>query len=198
MKKTILSFLLAAATSFTSYAGNIIEEWSSSISPSAPKLFEVNISASETAMLIIDIEEQRPERNRRSKNNGKTASINHLKNKAEEAGMTVIYTVIPSYSEQKALTSAKNSSDNIFNELQDILSKNNIKNIIIAGASDNATVLHTATAAAYTGYSVIAPIDCLTGAEEYTEQATIWNLDSGNRKNETVTLTKSNMITITA
>jgi isochorismate hydrolase len=196
MKKTILSFLLAAVTSVTSYAGDIAEEFTRAISPSAPKLFDVETAASETALLILDTEEQRSERNRRSKNNGKTAPISALINKAEESGITVIYNIRNGHSAQRTITEAGNNDQRIYAELEGILKQHNIKNIIIAGVADNGAVLHTATAASYMGYKIIAPVDCLSASESHTEQATVWNLASGAEENMAATLTKSDMIKI--
>jgi hypothetical protein len=47
------------------------------------------------------------------------------------------------------------------------------------------------------GYKVIAPVDCLSAAELYTEQATVWNLATGPANRKSTTLTKSGMIKIT-
>jgi len=206
MKKTLLSFLLAIFTSLTSYAGDIIDEWSDVIAPESPRLFEVEASASDTALLILDIEERTCNAERRPRCLDTVPAIAALIKKAREAGMTVLYSTTPKGTPETILPTVKpmgkepviKSSVNKFygTDLDAELKKRNIKNVIVTGTAAHGAVLHTATAASYMGYKVIAPVDCLSAAELYTEQATVWNLATGPANKSSTTLTKSGMIKI--
>jgi nicotinamidase-related amidase len=207
MKKTLLSFLLAAFTSVTSYAGDIIDEWSDVIAPAAPKLSEVEASASDTALLILDIEERTCNADRRPRCLDTVPAIAALMKKAREAGMTVLYsttskgtpeTILPPVKPLEGEHVVKSSVNKFYGtDLDTELKKRNIKNVIVTGTAAHGAVLHTATAASYMGYKVIAPVDCLSAAELYTEQATVWNLATGPANRNSTTLTKSGMIKIT-
>lgn len=206
MKKTFLSFLLAAVTSVSAYAGDIIEEWGDVIAPAAPKLSKVEASASDTALLILDIEERTCNRERRPRCLDTVPAIADLMKKARAAGMPVLYSTTSKGSPQTILPPVKpeagevvvKSSVNKFHgtKLETELVNRKIKNVIITGTAAHGAVLHTATAASYMGYNVIAPVDCLSAAELYTEQATVWNLATGPANKRSTTLTKSDMIKI--
>jgi len=207
MKKTILSFLLAAVTSVSSYAGDIIEEWGDVLAPAAPKLSEVETSASDTALLILDIEERTCNRERRPRCLDTVPAIAALMKQAREAGMPVVYsttgkgspqTILPPVKPESGELVVKSSVNKFYGTSLDTeLKKRKIKNVIITGTAAHGAVLHTASAAAYMGYNVIAPIDCLSASELYTEQATVWNLATGPANKRSTTLTKSKMIKIT-
>jgi len=55
--------------------------------------------------------------------------------------------------------------------------KGYIKNTVITtGYSANGAVFHTATSAAFRGYNVIIPVDCMSANNPYAEQYIAWHM----------------------
>jgi nicotinamidase-related amidase len=174
------------------------------VAPPAPKLSEVETSAEDTALLILDIEERTCNRETRPRCVDSVPAIEELMKRARAAGVPVLYSTTSKGTPETILPAVKpiagepvvKSSVNKFygTDLDSELKKRHIKNVIVTGTAAHGAVLHTATAASYMGYKVIAPVDCLSAKELYTEQATVWNLATGPANRKTTTLTKSVMI----
>ena len=80
--------------------------------------------------------------------------------------------------------------------LEGILQEKGIKTVIITGYSANGAVLHTATSAAFRGYNVIIPVDCMSANNPYAEQYTAWHMLNSPGTRDRATLTKVNLITL--
>lgn len=204
MKSLILSFIMFVFTAVSSYAGDIMEEWGSVIAPAAPKLADVEASADDTALLILDIEERTCNSERRPRCLDTLPAITDLMERARAAGIPILYsttskgtadTILPPVRPEHGEPVVKSSVNKFYGtNLDEELKKRHIKNVIVTGTAAHGAVLHTATAASYMGYQVIAPVDCLSAEDAYTEQATVWNLATGPANSKTTTLTKSVMI----
>jgi len=207
MKKFLFSLILASVTWISANAGDIMEEWLTVVAPPAPALFDVEVSASDTALLILDIEERTCNKEKRPRCLVTVPLISELMKHARAVGMPVIYSTTPMGTIDTILSPVKpvageavvKSSVNKFygTNLDDELKLKHIKNLIITGTAAHGAVLHTATAASYMGYKVIVPVDCLSAAMLYTEQATVWNLATGPANKNSTLLTKSSKMKFT-
>lgn len=162
MKKLIVSVLMFITAAATSFAGDISDAWSTIAAPPAPRLFDVEASSDDTALLILDSDDDKSSANQ--------ASVSRLISRAQDAGIPVLFSA--------ANGNILSGSATV---LDGELKKRHIKNIIITGMARQGAVLNTASAASYMGYRVIAPVDVLE------DEATLWNLADGS----TATLTKS-------
>lgn len=76
-----------------------------------------------------------------------------------------------------------------------ILHKKSIKTVIVTGYAANGTVLHTAVSAAFHGYKVIVPVDCMSTANIlYAEQYTAWHMHNSPATRNNAILTKVDLI----
>ncbi|WP_027624598.1 isochorismatase family protein [Clostridium lundense] len=179
----------------------IIDEWNTVSVPPAPELKSVTVDPKTSALLILDMETSI------CKSYRCIASIPNIYNlltKSRKNGMLVVYSLIPTgnpsdvFKQLAPLPSdpiVKSSVDKFYKtNLEEILQKKGIKTVIITGYAANGAVLHTATSAAFRGYNVIVPVDCMSANIPYAEQYTAWHmLNSPGTRNRAV-LTKVNLI----
>jgi len=179
----------------------IIDKWNTISPPSAPELKSVTVNPRTTALLILDIE------NSICNTPSCIATIPNiydLLTKVRQYGMLVAYSLIPMENPSdiaKQITPlpgdpiVKSNVDKFYNtNLEEILNEKGIKTVIITGYAANGAVLHTATSAAFRGYNVIIPVDCMSANNPYAEQYTAWHMiNSPGTKNRAV-LTKVNLI----
>ena len=117
--------------------------------------------------------------------------------------MLVVYSLIPSgnpadIARQIAPTPeepiVRSNVDKFYNtKLENILQERSVKTLIITGYAANGAVLHTATAAAFRGYHVIIPVDCMS-AHPYAEQYTAWHMLNSPGTRNRATLTKVSLV----
>lgn len=181
----------------------IIDKWNTVPVPPAPELKSVSIDPKTTALLILDIETSI------CKSPHCIASIPNIYNlltKARKNGMLVVYSLIPmgnpsDIARQIAPSPGdpivKSNVDKFYKtNLEEILRQKGIKTVVITGYAANGAVLHTATSAAFRGYNVIIPVDCMSADNPYAEQYTAWHmLNSPGTRNRAV-LTKVNLVTL--
>ena len=179
----------------------VIDKWNTISPPPAPKLKSVAVNPKTTALLILDIE------NSICKNPPCISSIPAIKKLLTEArrnGMMVIYSLIPMGTPQDINSQiaplpgdsiVKSNVDKFYQtNLEEILSKNGIRTVIVTGYAANGAVLHTATGAAIRGLNVIVPVDCMSADNPYAEQYTAWHmLNAPGTRNQAI-LTKVNLI----
>ena len=180
----------------------IIDIWNTIPIPPAPKLKLVTVDPKDCALLILDMETSLCKSPRCISS---ISNINTLLTKCRKNGMSVIYSLIPTGNpegiDRQIAPSpgdpiVKSSVDKFYKtNLEEILQKKGIKTVIITGYSANGAVLHTATSAAFRGYNVIIPVDCMSADNPYAEQYTAWHmLNSPGTRNRAI-LTKVNLIT---
>lgn len=179
----------------------IIDEWNTVSVPPAPELRLVTVDPRTSALLILDMETSI------CKSPRCIASIPNIYNlltKSRENGMLVVYSLIPAGDPQDIFRQlaplpgdpiVKSNVDKFYKtNLEEILQGKGIKTVIITGYAANGAVLHTATSAAFRGYNIIVPVDCMSANIPYAEQYTAWHmLNSPGTRNRAV-LTKANLI----
>lgn len=119
--------------------------------------------------------------------------------------MLVVYSLIPNgtpediFGELAPLIGepiVKSNVDKFYKtNLEQILQQNGIKNVIVTGYAANGAVLHTATNAAFRGYKVIIPVDCVSTSDIlYDEQYTIWHIYNSHGTRGKTLLTKTSLM----
>lgn len=181
----------------------IIDNWNMVSIPPAPELKAVTVNPQDTALLILDME------NAICKSSHCTSSIPNIYNllmRARKNKMLVVYSLIPTESASdiaKPLAPmpgdpiVKSNVDKFYNtNLEKILHQKGIKTVIVTGYAANGAVLHTATSAAFRGFNVIVPVDCMTANNPYAEQYTAWHMLNSPGTRGKAVLTKTNLISV--
>lgn len=180
----------------------IIDLWKTVEAPPAPELKAAAIDPKTTALLVLDMETTICKSPRCI---ASIQSINRLLNEARENSMPVVYSLTHTGSPQdieKQLAPmpgdpiVKSNVDKFYNtNLDEILHERGIKTVIVTGFAANGAVLHTAASAAFHGYKVIVPVDCMSTANIlYTEQYTAWHMLNSPATRNNAVLTKVNLI----
>jgi len=182
----------------------IIEEWERVKIPSPPELEEVKLKLRETALLVLDIQKQNCNEERRPRCLKTLLNIQILLEKARKSGMLVIYSLTSAASKadirkevlpKREETIIKAGVDKFYNtDLENMLKEKKIKTVIIIGTSANGAVLHTATGAAKRKLSIIIPVDGISSTYPYEEQYTVWHLMNAPGTRRGVILTKTEKI----
>lgn len=179
----------------------VIDKWNTISAPPAPELKSVVVEPKNSALLILDIENSIC-KGPRCKSS--IPNIYSLLTKARKNGMLVVYSLTHTGSPwdiNRQITPSpgdpivKSNVDKFYKtNLEEILQEKGIKTVIITGYSANGAVLHTATSAAFRGYNVIIPVDCMSADNLYAEQYTAWHmLNSPGTRNRAV-LTKVKLL----
>lgn len=164
----------------------------------------MTVDAHHTALLILDIEERTCDIEQRPRCLETVPHIAALMKSARAQAMPVIYSqiarptpILPEVLPAPGDPIVSSGVNKFYHtDLEAILKIKKINTVIITGTAAHGAVLHTATGAAMRGLSVIIPVDCLSGASLYTEQAAVWCLINGPGTRRNTTLTTSNLITI--
>ena len=177
----------------------IIEEWTKVEPPPPPELQHVRVDPKETALLLLDIQNQNCNAERRPRCVKRIPHIKKLLSKAREKGMTVVYSLTRAAEKEDIREEVtphngeplvKAGVDKFYQtQLETLLQENHIKKVIITGTSAEGAVLHTATGAAARNYEVIIPVDGISSGEAYAEQYTTWHMVNapGTRRHTTIT-----------
>lgn len=183
-----LAFTLVTAAQ-TAFGANIVELWDQVKAPAVPVLAAPNVKASETAFLLLDIEQLTCNQESRPRCIAAVPAMAAFLERARNAHLAVLYSNTGRGSRETILAPVSpkddepivKSSVNKFlgTKLDEYLMAKNIKTVIVCGVSASGAALHTATAAAQAGYQVILPIDCVTATTLYEEQASVWILLNG-------------------
>lgn len=180
----------------------IIDLWDTIPTPPAPKLKSVVIDPKNSALLILDMETSICKSPRCT---ASIQNINTLLTKSRKHGMPVIYSlthignpsdIVSQIAPAPGDPIVKSNVDKFYKtDLEKMLQGKGIKTVVITGYSANGAVLHTATSAAFRGYNVIIPVDCMSAANPYAEQYTAWHMLNSPGTRNRATLTKVNLIT---
>ncbi|MFX0090374.1 MAG: cysteine hydrolase [Candidatus Hodarchaeota archaeon] len=184
----------------------IIEEWNDIRAPEPPELKKITVDAKTTALLILDIQNQNCNRERRPRCVKSVSKIKFLLQKARQSGIPIIYSltrsatekdILPEVEPQKNEPIVKSGVNKFYKtDLEFILSSRNISKVIIVGTSAHGAVLNTATGAAQRRLEVIVPVDGLSASDPYAEQYTVWHLANSPGTRRSVILTKFEWIKI--
>lgn len=183
-------------------AANIIDEWASVKTPSAPELKPVTLDAKTTALLMLDF--LPPNCGVRPRCVATLPAMKALLAEARAKNVTVIYTVFGNNTPAtvlKEVAPAGNEpwvtafADKFLNtDLEKILKDKGIQTVIVVGSAANGAILYVGSGAALRGFKVIVPVDGISAADPYAEQFSVWQLANGPTFGANVTLTKSDMI----
>jgi nicotinamidase-related amidase len=179
----------------------IIDVWNTISTPPAPELKSVAVDPKTSALLVLDMETSICKNPRCL---ASISKINKLLTKSREMGMLVVYSITQMGNPSDIaweLTPlpgdpvVKSTVDKFYKtNLEIILQERGIKTVVITGFAANGAVLHTATSAAFRGYNVIIPVDCMSAANPYAEQYTAWHMLNSPGTRNRATLTKVNLI----
>ncbi len=182
----------------------IIDEWDRVKVPSAPELIGIQLKFRETALLVLDIQNNNCNQDRRPRCVQKLHHIQTLLDKARDNNMLIVYSLTSAASKNDIRKEIFPTKDEIIikasvdkfqnTELEQILIDNGIKTVIIVGTSANGAVLHTATGAATRGLEIIVPVDAISATYPYEEQYSVWHLMNAPATRRKVTLTKTDMV----
>lgn len=185
---------------------DIGELWTTAETPELPNIQAVELNAATTALLILDIEERTCNAERRPRCLETVPRIAALAGKARKAGAPVVYsltsqgtpdTILPPVQPQAGELYVQSSVDKFHGtNLEQILRDKGVETVIVTGTAAHGAVLFTATAAARRGFQVVVPVDCLSAARLYTEQAATWVLFDGPGARRVTRLTRSEDIAL--
>lgn len=200
MMAAILLFSATVVSSGSSQPENtIVDEWATVRIPLPPELKPVTVDPKATALLILDIQNQNCNPERRPRCVASIPKIQSLLTEARAKGMPVIYSLttrasVADIRKEVAPIAGepivRSGVDKFFRtNLEEILKGKGVKTVILVGTSAHGAVLHTATGAALRGWEVIVPVDAISAGEPYAEQYTVWHLVNapGTRRKTTVT-----------
>ncbi|MBL4938519.1 cysteine hydrolase [Clostridium sp. YIM B02515] len=185
--------------------GTIIDLWNKVSPPPAPELKSVKADSNTTALLILDMEMSI------CKSPRCIASITNISNlltKARNNGMLVVYSLTHNGNPRDIARRlaplpgdpiVKSNVDKFYEtNLDEILREKGIKTVIVTGFAANGAVLHTAASAAFHGYNVIVPVDCMSTANIlYAEQYTAWHMLNSPATRNRALLTEVSLISFT-
>ena len=182
----------------------IIDEWDRVRVPSPPELTSVQLKLRETALLILDIQNNNCNQERRPRCVQRLHHVQTLLDKARNSNMLIVYSLTSAASKNDIRREIFPSKEEVIikasvdkfhqTELEEILKSRTIKTIIIVGTSANGAVLHTATSAATRGLEIIIPVDAISATYPYEEQYSVWHLMNAPGTRRRVILTKADMI----
>ena len=190
MRYRILIVALGLVLQMTSVmAESIFDLWDQAKAPPVPTLVSATVKATETALLLLDIEEATCNQDRRPRCVAAVPAMAAFLAKARNAHMAVFYSNTGGGSRETILLPVapkddepivKASVNKFFGtKLDEYLKAKNVKTVIVCGTTAFGAALHTATGAALYGYKVVLPVDCVPGGSLYEEQATVWSLING-------------------
>ena len=200
-----LAMLAAAALApRAAHCDSIDAIWGQVTPPSILTLERVTLDVDSTALLILDIEELTCNAERRPRCLETVPRIAELAERARKAGVPVVYsltsrgtpeTILPLVAPQEGESMVQSSVDKFWNtELERILEDKGVTTVIVTGTAAHGAVLHTATAAGFRGLDVVLPVNCISAADPYIEQATVHLLETGPATRKRVLITRHDMI----
>lgn len=204
MKRLILILTLVLGLAAPGLAQSIDALWGEVAPPPAPELQQVSVQPETTALLILDIEELTCNAERRPRCLDTVPRIAKLMRRARAAGLPVVYSltpkrtpILPEVMPKEGEPIVASSVDKFWNtDLESILAAKGIDTVIVTGTAAHGAVMHTATAAGFRKLKVVLPVDCLSAADLYTEQATVQLLLTGPGTRRVISVTRSDLISM--
>lgn len=187
-------------------AGDIIADWGTVKAPAAPELKKVTVSPKDTALIVMDLQTNSCNKERRPRCLDTIAPVSELMKRARAKGLPVIHTMSSSGTPENLVkdvamasgeASVKSSVDKFLGtDLEKILKSKNIANVILVGTAAEGAVLATATSAAQRKLKVIIPVDGMSSANAYAEQYVAIYMVTSPGTSAAATLTRAGMIDI--
>lgn len=196
-------FLAGIVVPPSAVAQTIVDEWDTVKAPPAPELKPVRIESKVTALLILDIQKQNCNLERRPRCVSSVPKIRGLLTQARAKGVPVIYSLATGTSadilQEVALLAGEpvvTSGPDKFlgTDLEKFLKEKGITTVMVVGTAAHGAVIYTSSGAALRGFKVIVPVDGMSADNTYAEQYTAWHLVNAPRVAPQVTLTRMDMI----
>jgi len=199
--RSVVASLIAAMAFVggTATAASIADEWASVQVPPPPALKAVTLDRKTTALLLLDLNKQTCNAERRPRCIASIPKVAKLLAAARAAGVPVLYSLGGGGAVAdiaKELTPTKDEpvvssgvDKFVGTELESLLKQKGIKTVVIAGVAAHGAVLYTASGAAMREMQVIVPLDGISADMPYAEQYTAWHLVNAPRIGTLVTLT---------
>jgi len=202
----VAAFMLAFVVPYAAADGDIVDQWDAVKPPPKPELKPVTLPASTTALLILDLT-KRGGCGQRPRCAASVPSVKRLQDAARAAGAMLFYTlgspdeaIDPAIQPKEGEYQGQQGPDKFQGTNLDAkLKARGIKTVIICGSSFQGVGIGTGTTAAYDGYDVVVPVDCLSSEDLYDEQYAAWHMFKGGPAAVTrkVTMTRSTMVKFT-
>ncbi|WP_434284061.1 cysteine hydrolase [Clostridium botulinum] len=179
----------------------IIDKWNTVSPPPAPELKSVTVDPKNSALLILDMEASICKSPRCI---ASIPNIHNLLTKARKNDMLIVYSLTHVGNPRDIFKQlaplpgdpiVKSYVDKFYKtNLEKILKEKGIKTVVVTGYAANGAVLHTGTSAAFRGYNVIIPVDCMSANNLYAEQYTAWHMLNSPGTRDRAVLTKVDLI----
>jgi nicotinamidase-related amidase len=201
-----LTALALLSANVVASAETIIDEWSAAKFPAPPKLKPAKIDAKQAVLLMMDFTTQTCGPERRPRCAASIPKLAKLLNEARSKGVLVMYSIAGTGATPASIVQAVGPSPGemilpalgpdkfIGSDLEQTLKAKSIKTVIAVGTQAQTSVLHTASAAALRGFTVIVPVDGMSSDDLFPELYTVWHLSTASRIADKVTLTRTDMI----
>jgi len=195
-----VTMVLSAATIPLAHSQGILDEWSQVKAPPPPALKPVRIDPAASALIVMDVSTRSCSRAKRPRCAGSLPAIAKLVREARASGVLVLYS-LAGHDKRSDLPKAlaARAADTVLtgagpdkfvgSDLQAILKAKHIKTLIAVGTSAEGAVLNTASGAAFLGFEVVVPVDCMSSDTLFGEQSTAWYLAHAPRVSQRTTLT---------
>ncbi len=173
--------------------------------PPLPELKEVKVDPKVSALLVLDMQKQSCSTERRPSCVESIPRVKALLEQARAKGMLVVYSLTRGAQATDVVSElaplggepmvVSGPDKFIGTELESILKGKNITQVIVTGTAAHGAVLHTATGAAFRGFSAVVPVDGMS-AEPFSEYYTAWHLANAPGARDRVTISRSDKIKI--
>ena len=185
---------------------DLMETWHEIAAPEAPELNPVPVDPTRTALLILDLQQNNCNAERRPRCVNAVPGIRKLIEWARSNSLRIVYSLTSKAGTADILEDVaplandhvvKSSVDKFFDtDLEDHLKQAGIDTVIIVGTAAEGAVLHTTAGACMRGFNVVVPVDGLSSSTLYAEQYTVWHLANSPGTKKRTLLTRMNMISL--
>lgn len=185
-------------------AQTIIDQWSSVTAPPAPALKPANLDAKTTALLVMDFVKQTCNQQARPSCVASIPKVKAMIAAAKAKGVTVIWTIPPGPKPEDFLSDVAPPAgakfvvapaDKFYNtDLEKQLKDKGVTTLVLTGTSSYGAVMFTGGGATNRGFNIVVPVDGMSAAPAYGEQAAAWILANLPGAANKVTMTRGDMI----
>jgi nicotinamidase-related amidase len=196
--------VVTAALGMPAQAADVVEAWSGVKLPPAPQLKDVTIDPKTTALLVLDIIKPVCNAERYPRCPATIPVVKRLLTEARAKGMMVIYTTILNVPKTVIYEDVAPADGDpvvpgvldkfLHTDLEKILKAKGITTVLMVGTVAQGAVIMTGSQAAELGFSVIVPVDGISGNFAFPEAYAVWHLANAPIVAPKVTLTRSTMI----
>ena len=200
----LATLLASLAPAQPALAASVLDDWEQISLPAQPQAVPVAIDRAATALLVLDMQPQTCNAERRPRCLPTKAAVAKLVKNAKDKGVLVVYSLVrnsapadifPELGYKEGDPYVTSTVDKFLGtNLAEILAAKGIKTVIVTGTAAHGAVLHTATGAAERGLSIVLPVDGVSAEDAFTEAAALWCLTTGPASTGHVTVTTADMI----